>query len=223
MNGYVILGSQSPARYALLQALVPANAIRVVPPRDPEEMEFEGLHDLESIERRVALIAQHKHEDVVGQFEAWPPAEQKQCRAILTADTVIIGTDKTGEHVVCGKPPGDREQAERIVRDWFTNLYAGQVHFAKTALCVSLPRGDLLQMVVTTRVQFHPDSPTLVDWYLATGEPFGKAGGYAIQGAGSLFVQAIEGSASNIGGLPLWELRSLLETLDILPLPQHET
>ena len=56
---------------------------------------------------------------------------------------------------------------------------------------------------MTTIVTFVPLTPASIEWYLATGEPFDKAGAYAIQGAGGVFVEAIRGSVSNVVGLPL--------------------
>jgi septum formation protein len=59
-----------------------------------------------------------------------------------------------------------------------------------------------------------PDVEPWLDWYIATGEPQGKAGGYAVQGAGSVFVTKIEGSYSNVVGLPLEETLALLREAD---------
>ena len=66
-----------------------------------------------------------------------------------------------------------------------------------------------------SEVTFRADSERWIDWYLATGEPKGKAGGYAIQGAGSIFVARVEGSLSNVVGLPLRELWEIFDELGI--------
>jgi septum formation protein len=84
-----------------------------------------------------------------------------------------------------------------------------------TALCVTTPAGDRQERVVTTRVTFRADAAEWVDWYLRTEEPRGKAGGYGLQGAGSLFVERIEGSPSNVIGLPLWETMQALQSLGV--------
>ncbi len=71
-------------------------------------------------------------------------------------------------------------------------------------------------MVVETAVEFVELTPeTMVDWYVATGEPFGKAGGYAIQGAGGALVRRLDGSVTNVIGLPL------AETLDLISQPPN--
>ncbi|MEZ6056908.1 MAG: Maf family protein [Planctomycetaceae bacterium] len=210
---FVVLGSQSAGRLAVLGALLPAQRIRVMPPENGEEPGFEGLADIAAIEARIALIARLKHVDVARQVARLSVEERSVCGGILTADTVIVGTRSDGQSVVCGKPPATPGLAEAVVRDWFVNLYAGRWHVAKTALCFSMPGANPIEQLVTTRVLFHPESAELVDWYLSTGEPFGKAGGYAIQGGGSLFVQGIDGSVSNVAGLPLWETRNLLRSI----------
>ena len=64
-------------------------------------------------------------------------------------------------------------------------------------------------------VRFRDDVGTLVDWYIRTDEPRGKAGGYAIQGAGSVFVRSIDGSLSNVVGLPLNETIEILREYSV--------
>ncbi|HXY34093.1 MAG TPA: Maf family protein, partial [Planctomycetaceae bacterium] len=67
--------------------------------------------------------------------------------------------------------------------------------------------------VVTSRVTFVEDVDRWLDWYLSTEEPRGKAGGYALQGAGSIFIAKVEGSLSNVVGLPLAELLEMLAAM----------
>jgi septum formation protein len=75
-----------------------------------------------------------------------------------------------------------------------------------------------LEAVVATEVAFARLSPAQIEWYVATGEPLDKAGAYAIQGAGGAFVLRVEGSVSNVVGLPLAETADLLRRAG-LPLP----
>ena len=70
--------------------------------------------------------------------------------------------------------------------------------------------------VVSTLVSFAPLTSEEIDWYVASGEPMGKAGAYAIQGLGARFVHRIDGSWSNVVGLPLEELRNILIDLDLI-------
>ena len=72
--------------------------------------------------------------------------------------------------------------------------------------------------MVSTEVVFTPLSEQAVDWYVSTGEPLDKAGAYAIQGAGGVFVAEVRGSVSNVVGLPLVETAALLARAG-LPLP----
>ena len=67
-----------------------------------------------------------------------------------------------------------------------------------------------LQQIAQSHVWFREDAEPLLDWYLATNEPLGKAGGYALQGLGSVFVTRVEGSITNVVGLPLEAITELL-------------
>lgn len=118
---------------------------------------------------------------------------------LLTADTTVI---LDGESL--GKP-ADPEGARRML----TRL-SGAIHEVSTAVCVR--RGEVRdECLVTTQVQFAELSAALIDAYLATPEPWDKAGAYAIQGLAGTFVRRIDGSVSNVIGLPLVETRELLE------------
>jgi septum formation protein len=135
---------------------------------------------------------------------------------IVTADTIVVVERAGGLLHVLGQPPADDSWPE-TVRRWFREDYAGKTHLAATAVCVErlIAEGAALReerrsRVVTSRVTFVPDVDHWLDWYLATGEPRGKAGGYALQGAGSLFIEKVEGSLSNVVGLPLAELLDML-------------
>ena len=79
---------------------------------------------------------------------------------------------------------------------------SGRTHHVHTGVAVRA--GERVELeLVTTGVTFVPLGRAAVDWYVATGEPFDKAGGYAVQGAGGVFVESIRGSVSNVVGLPL--------------------
>jgi septum formation protein len=70
--------------------------------------------------------------------------------------------------------------------------------------------------VVTTRVRFGPMTPEEIEWYIATGEPEGKAGGYAIQGRASRFIEWIDGSWSNVVGLPVADVYRMLRQAGVI-------
>ncbi len=207
----VILGSRSPRRRELLGKLVPDTRITVQPPQSTEERGFEGLDDWTSIDARLQEIARAKSDDVLEQLRS----QNVEFDAVIAADTVIVGCDESGRLAVLGQPP-DTEDWQTVVADWFRRYYLGRSHTAATALCVEFPDGTRRERVVKTVVAMAADREDLLEWYLRTDEPRGKAGGYAIQGAGSLFVTSVEGSLSNVVGLPLEALRHLLIQRDNL-------
>jgi septum formation protein len=204
----VVLGSRSARRRELLALLIGAERVLVRPPRDPDEPAFEGIQTYEEATEHLRHIARQKNVDVAGQLQT--EGTLPSIAGILTADTVIVATTLEGTPVVLGQPPatGDWQQT---VREWFRDYYLGRTHRAVTAACFSTPEGRRSEVVVSTDVQFCADGQDWLEWYLATKEPIGKAGGYGLQGAGSLFVERIDGSPSNVIGLPLRETARLLQ------------
>ena len=125
--------------------------------------------------------------------------------AIAVPDVVVVAADTTVEVAgeILGKPV-DATDARRMLR-----ALSARTHLVHTAVAVRRDARTELE-VVTTRVTMAPLTEASIDWYVATGEPIDKAGAYAIQGAGGAFVAAIEGSASNVVGLPLATVVELL-------------
>jgi nucleoside triphosphate pyrophosphatase len=201
-----VLGSRSPRRLELLQQIVPPELIALKPPRSPIEEDFDGLTNWSAIETRLLKIARAKCADVSDQVR---DSKSDRPRLVITADTVVIVGPGDGHLRVLGQPPDDPSWPE-VVRSWFENDYAGRTHIVATAFCVAWPDRRLAERVVRSSVTFHEDVKRWLDWYLATSEPRGKAGGYAVQGAGSVFVSRVEGSLSNVVGLPLRELLDVL-------------
>jgi septum formation protein len=118
---------------------------------------------------------------------------------ILAADTVVVADGR-----ILGKPRNS-DDARRMLR-----LLADGVHDVVTAVVVKGPAGECAE-VVTTRVRFLPLEDAEIEWYVASGEPEGKAGAYAIQGRAAMFIDRIEGSWSNVVGLPLATASRLLK------------
>ena len=214
----IVLGSRSPRRLELLRLIVPQRRIDVVPPESAEEPDFSDARDWPAVERRLAEIARLKCDDVLRQLD------RDDFAAVITADTVIVASDDDGRPVVLGQPP-DGDGWQRVVRDWFTRYLLGKDHYAASAVCVHIPGvsenpwdvdGRRRESLVKTRVRFDAAAERWLDWYLGTGEPLGKAGGYGIQGAGGLFVSEIEGSLNNVVGLPIRETLEMLEELGIV-------
>ncbi|WP_197440268.1 Maf family protein [Polystyrenella longa] len=215
--GKIILGSRSPRRAELLQLLIPAEQIEILTPANSVESGFQDAHTWREIERLVSEIARTKNDDVIQQLE---DAGRTDYQAVLTADTVIVCLeprqvdDKVATLHVLGQPHEEGDwQSE--VRRWFKQYYFGRDHWAVTALCLIDSTGWLHESVVRTTVTFRRADLKLLDWYLSTKEPLGKAGGYAIQEAGSMFVESIEGSLTNVVGLPLESLNKLLKDCEI--------
>jgi septum formation protein len=121
---------------------------------------------------------------------------------VLAADTVVA----------CGRralPKPDDESAARAC----LALLSGRRHRVHTGLAVVAPDARLVSRLVTTQVRFKRLSGPEIDAYVASGEWRDKAGGYAIQGRAGGFVIALNGSPSNVVGLPLYETRALLAGL----------
>jgi len=112
---------------------------------------------------------------------------------VLAADTVVV---IDGE--LLGKPR-DPEDARHML-----GRIAGREHTVFTAVALEEPGRDRRAVeMATSRVRMAPLTPERIEWYVATGEPLDKAGSYAVQGIGALFVEEIFGNYTNVVGLPL--------------------
>jgi septum formation protein len=202
----VVLGSRSPRRRELLEPVVGKDQLLVCPPGDSEELGFHDLHNSEAIHLRLRQIVQTKMDDVTRQVRNDCPADTVCC---VTADTIVVARDPQSGIVVLGQPDEDSWQEQ--VRDWMLRLYSGTTHEVWTGWQVANHEHSL-DGIVCTKVQFCEITPRMVDWYVTTGESIGKAGGYAIQGAAAAFVDAIDGSLTNIIGLPVLEVTRALQS-----------
>ncbi|HXG55984.1 MAG TPA: Maf family protein [Vicinamibacterales bacterium] len=117
---------------------------------------------------------------------------------VLAADTEVLADD-----MILGKP-SDYADAARMLR-----MLSNAVHQVVTAVVV-WGNDDERSEVVTTHVRFLPLSEADIEWYVSTGEPMGKAGAYGIQGRGARFIDRIDGSWSNVVGLPIHAVHRLL-------------
>jgi septum formation protein len=210
-----VLASRSPRRLELLQSVVHPELIEVRAPASAEEAGFDDCHDLTTIRLRMREIARHKAEQVRAEINAEESSLHERPRTlIIAADTTVIVNLTQPQPLVLGQPPETDEWRE-TVRNWFLDYYAGRPHLAATAVYVTTPDGRTAERVVETRVTFHSDLSKWLNWYLLTGESRGKAGGYALQGAGSVFVDRVEGSLSNVVGLPLEALLDLFAEVSL--------
>lgn len=125
--------------------------------------------------------------------KALPIAERYPDHIVVGADTIVLAEDE-----ILGKPK-DEADARRML-----HLISHKPHEAYTGVCLlCLETGERIHFCECTRVVMTPMSEAEIDRYIAGGEPFGKAGAYAIQGTGGVFVERIEGDFYNVMGLPL--------------------
>jgi septum formation protein len=118
---------------------------------------------------------------------------------VVGADTIVlVGSEILGK-------PRTADEATRML-----HLLSGREHEVLTGLALVSPRRTIVE-VTRTRVWFNPMTDEEISWYVASGEPLDKAGGYGIQGLGSRFVDRIQGSYSNVVGLPVALVYRLLK------------
>jgi septum formation protein len=118
---------------------------------------------------------------------------------VLGADTLVVLDDHT-----LGKPADDAEAARML------GVLSGREHRVVTGLCLLRDAAPGRTEVQWSAVRFAPLSAEEIAWYVATGEPRGKAGAYAVQGLGARFIERIEGSFTNVMGLPARAVYRLL-------------
>ena len=124
---------------------------------------------------------------------------------------VVLGADTA---VACGRRLLPKAEAESEARDCLA-LLSGRRHRVYGGICVIAPDGRVAERVVMTAVTFRPLGSSDVERYIAGGEWRGKAGGYAIQGAAAAFVRSLNGSYTNVVGLDLYTVVSLLRGVGI--------
>lgn len=184
----LVLASQSPRRQEILtQAEIPF----LVRPADVDE---EPLAH-ENPEEHVRRLARRKAEAIAAR-----PGD-----VVLGADTVVV---VDGE--ILGKPE-DRTDAEQMLRK-----LSGREHVVITGVCLRAPDKTVVE-VESTVVHFRALSEDEIRGYAASGEPLDKAGGYAIQGLASKFIDRIEGCYFNVVGLPVALVYRKLKELGALP------
>ncbi len=123
---------------------------------------------------------------------------EKAAAVAVAPGTLVIAADTTVDvdGLILGKPADEAEALAMLA------AISGRRHQVHTGVTVQLD-GRLATAVVSTDVDIAAIDEATMAWYVATGEPFDKAGGYAIQGAGGVFVAGVSGSVSNVIGLPL--------------------
>lgn len=181
----VVLASASPRRLELLRRLGIEPTVRAADVDETPRPDEAPRALAERLAR--AKVTVEAHDDAL----------------VVAADTVVaVGAETLGK-------PRDGDDARSMLE-----LLSGREHEVLTGVAVRR-HGRVAADVAATRVRFRPLRATEIDWYLATGEPRDKAGGYGLQGAGAALVAGIEGSHTNVIGLPLELLVGLARALDV--------
>jgi len=193
MHQFVYLASQSPRRRQLLEQLGVAYEL-LLP--DPQE-------DAEALEVVLPNEAPLTYVQRVTQLKLDAALQRLQQRGLPMAPVLCSDTTVALGREILGKP-ADAKDAARML-----GQLAGKTHRVLTA--VALGTADKrVQAVSSSRVTFAPMSPVQIDAYVATGEPMGKAGAYAVQGRVAAHIARLSGSYTGIMGLPLFETAQLL-------------
>jgi septum formation protein len=187
-----VLASASPRRRELLASI--GLDFEVVPSHVPEIHE-EG----EAPEEYVARLSRDKAAVI---------AEGHRHRWVIAADTTVLLGDQLLEK------PVDAADAARML-----STIAGRTHVVYTGVTLANHDRDYQETrVAESEVRMLPLSSSDIEWYVRTGEPLDKAGAYAVQGIGAMFIESIHGSYTNVVGLPLATLFQMLRRAGIDPL-----
>jgi septum formation protein len=185
-----ILASASPRRRELLESI--GLEFEIIPSHIPE-VRAAG----ESAEEYVARLSREKAAAVAGEHPG---------RWIIAADTTVLLGDELLEK------PADPVDAARML-----TAIAGKTHTVYTGVTLLGP-GYSDTRVSESEVRMLPLSAGDIEWYVGTGEPLDKAGSYAVQGKGAMFIDSIHGSYTNVVGLPLATLFLMLRRAGMDPL-----
>ncbi|MBS0313766.1 MAG: septum formation inhibitor Maf [Burkholderiales bacterium] len=196
----IYLASKSPRRLELLQQMGVACKTVLLREesnrnRDIDESPLAGENPFIYVERMAKMKAE------IGMLRARQRGLPSM--PLLAADTIVVFNGS-----IFGKP-GDAADAKRMLK-----MLSGTRHEVLT--CVAVTDGkQLLHDTCVSRVRFRDLLESEIDAYIASGEPMGKAGAYAIQGLGAIFVERLEGSYSGVMGLPVYETSMLLSRFKI--------
>ena len=192
MSVRFVLASSSPRRRELLKSI--GLEFDVVPSHIPEQQT-----ESETPEEYVARLSREKARAI---------AEKHPDRWVIAADTTVVLGDQVLEK------PADDADAKRML-----SAISGDTHVVFTGVTLRRIEPAYADTHVTaTEVRMLPMTAHDIDWYVATGEPRDKAGAYAAQGLGGMFIDSIHGSFTNVVGLPLASLFQMLRKAGIDPL-----
>lgn len=204
MNSFIYLASQSPRRQELLKQIgVEFKLLLAEAGEDTESIEIPLPH-----EKARAYVERVTLAKSTAALERWKKSGLSWAPILCADTTVSLPNNPEGE--ILGKPT-DALDAMRILK-----MLSGKPHEVLTAVAITTkPDEPPICMVQVSEVQFADLPEDLIKAYIASNEPFGKAGAYGIQGSGGAFIPSIKGSYSGIMGLPLYETAQLLKRAQV--------
>ena len=197
---FIYLASQSPRRSQLLEQLGIQHQLLL-----PDAQE-----NAESLEVAMHREAPRAYVQRVTHLKLDAALNRMARRGLPTAPVLSADTTVALGRQIFGKPENSAD-AQRILAS-----LAGQTHRVITAIALAWD-GRRVQRVSESRVRFASLSDAEIACYVASGEPMGKAGAYAVQGAAAAFIAHLSGSYSGIMGLPLFETAQALQSLGVSP------
>ena len=200
VSDFIYLASQSPRRRQLLEQLGVSHEL-LLP---------DGHEDTEALEVVLPGEAPARYVRRVTALKLDVAIERMKRRGLRPAPVLCSDTTVALGRTIYGKPEDERD-AERMLRE-----LSGGTHRVLTAVAVQSGR-KRLETLSDSRVTFAKLTTAQVKDYVASGEPMGKAGAYAIQGSAAAHVTRICGSYSGIMGLPMHETAQLLRSLRVAP------
>lgn len=193
MPDFIYLASQSPRRRQLLDQIGIRHEL-LLPDAAEDAEALEAVHPGEAPAAYVKRVTALKLDAAVARLKR---------RGLPTAPVLCSDTTVAMGRTIYGKPEHDAD-ARRMLGE-----LAGHTHRVLTAVCVQHGR-KRREALSDSRVSFCDLTPARIRTYVATGEPLGKAGGYAVQGLAATFIERMNGSYSGIMGLPVFETAALL-------------
>ncbi len=190
MNLNIVLASASPRRREILERVL-GRRVQVVVPKVVEEVN-EKLSPIEKAKKLALKKAEYA-------------ANKVKSGVIVAGDTIVVV-----EGEVLGKPKDEIEAIEMLTK------LSGKEHTVITGIAViNADTGEKLVDAVETRVYMRKLTRKEIEMYVKSREPFGKAGGYAIQGLGALLIDKIDGCFFNVVGLPISKLYEMLKQVGV--------
>ena len=194
MSDFIYLASQSPRRRQLLEQLGVRHEL-LLPDADEDSEALEEVQGGEAPAAYVQRVTALKLDAALARLKR---------RGLPLAPVLCSDTTVALGRTIYGKPADERDAA-RMLRE-----LAGHTHRVLTAVAVQAGRRRV-QALSDSKVTFAPMTPAQVRAYVASGEPMGKAGAYAVQGRAAAHIARIAGSYTGIMGLPLFETAQLLQ------------